>query len=61
MEQRCLEPDRGWLGGYWVGEVLRPLVLLEPMVNGGVDMLSKEWYYSSTYQVVIGEGWEGLC
>lgn len=47
MEQRCFEPDRGWLGGYWVGEVLRLLLLvlrvlpLDPMVKGGVDMLGE--------------------
>lgn len=41
MEQRCLEPDRGWVGGYWLGEVLRLLVLLEPIVKGGVDMLPR--------------------
>lgn len=41
MEQRCLEPDSGWVGGYWLGEVLRPVVLLEPMVKGGVDMLGE--------------------
>ena len=50
MEQRCLDPDRGWLGGYCVGEVLWfPLKELpdmkfpdEPMLKVGVLLLIRK-------------------